>query len=665
MPLRLYQNELYIAGLLLCITNLLFTFLQRRTDKMQNKLYILMNIVLSLNAAAALLSSFVWDYKLQSDAAFAAEWFAQFSYFLIHIALGPMFAFYVLYASGMERKASKIEQFCWGVPFVLAELMLLTNPFTHWMYTFDENRDFQRGWGEYLVYACCIAYFVFGLLTLIFSWKSLTGKKRVAMGYFFFVTGAGVILQMFSYDLPVEVFAESLGLMGVMIAVEAEDDRIDSDTGFYNRRALIMDMSGYLMNRKRFAVICIKVTNAEIIQRATGSQNKDLLAQILSDYLRSIVKRYHIYTVTAETFVLTMMKQNEENVKPLAQEISTRFESPFSYGGTDIPLSAVVITADVPACLHTAEDVLAMADQPVPERIAHKVLCGDDLGYLIRRVAVGEAVSRGLKEHTFEVYYQPTYHIDGRLHGAEALIRLHDPVIGSVFPDEFVPIAEQIGMIDLLDNFVFAEVCRFWQSGIPEKYGMDCINVNLSVMQCMQPGFVDQINRIAESAGIDKRRINFEITESVAASDYNVLSAIIAGLKREGYQFSMDDYGTGYSNMESIFSLDFDVVKIDKSILWSAEKGGVGKIILESSVHMLQKMQRKILVEGVETQTQIDMLRELGVDYLQGYFFSQPVPVQDLVRLISGGKDTYSAVPEDTGTPDAETAEETERPEGT
>ena len=463
----------------------------------------------------------------------------------------------------------------------------------------------------------------------------------------------------------VELFAEALGMMGVMIAIEAEDDRIDSDTGFYNRRALITDISALLMNRKRFAVICIKVTNPEIIQRATGSQNQDLLAQILSDYLKSIVKRYYIYNVTSDSFLLRMIEKTEEDIKPLAQEISVRFEKPFSFNGTDIPLSAVVITADVPACLHSADDVLAMTDQPVPKRIKQKVLCGKDLDYLVRRVAVGEAVSRGLKEHNFEVYYQPTYHIDGRLHGAEALIRLHDPVLGSIFPDEFVPVAEQIGMIDLLDNFVFAEVCRFWQSGIPSKYSMDCINVNLSVMQCMQPGFVTTINQIAEAAGIDKSRINFEITESVAATDYNVLSGIVAGLKKEGYHFSMDDYGTGYSNMESIFSLDFDVVKIDKSILWSAEKGGIGKIVLESTVHMIQQMQRRILVEGVETQAQIDMLKPLGVDYLQGYFFSQPVPVGAFVRLISGGKEQYPALPEPADEPEtAEDTQENKEPEG-
>ena len=150
----------------------------------------------------------------------------------------------------------------------------------------------------------------------------------------------------------------------------------------------------------------------------------------------------------------------------------------------------------------------------------------------------------------------------------------------------------------------------------------------------MQPDFLQQINQIAEKFDIDKRCINFEITESIAASDYGLLSSIVNVLKSEGYQFSMDDYGTGYSNIESIFSLDFDVVKIDKSILWNAEKSELGRIVLENTVHMVRQMHRKILVEGVETSEQISLLDTLGVDYLQGYFFSRPIPKDDFVAYI-------------------------------
>jgi EAL domain-containing protein (putative c-di-GMP-specific phosphodiesterase class I) len=164
---------------------------------------------------------------------------------------------------------------------------------------------------------------------------------------------------------------------------------------------------------------------------------------------------------------------------------------------------------------------------------------------------------------------------------------------------------------------------------------MNCINVNLSVLQCMQDNFVEHIISIVESYDIPKSLINFEITESVSASDYRILSDVVGALKKNGFQFSMDDYGTGYSNMHSLFSLAFDIVKIDKSILWDSEESSLGEIILENCVHMIRQMGRKVLVEGVETKEHADKLKNLGVDYLQGFYFSRPIPKNEFLQLIS------------------------------
>ena len=164
---------------------------------------------------------------------------------------------------------------------------------------------------------------------------------------------------------------------------------------------------------------------------------------------------------------------------------------------------------------------------------------------------------------------------------------------------------------------------------------MSNVNVNLSVIHCMRPGFVEDTIAIVNKYGVRKKSINFEITESLAADDYEIFKNIISRLKKEGFMFSMDDYGTGYSNVNSIFSLDFDVIKIDKSILWAAEKNELGMTILENTIRMIQQMKLKIQVEGVETLEQIKLLERLKVDYLQGYYFSKPIPKNDLVKMIS------------------------------
>ncbi|MBQ4465011.1 MAG: EAL domain-containing protein [Oscillospiraceae bacterium] len=632
LEIELFKIQMYVVSAIVTFTCLLFTFVQQRTDKLQNKFFLLVNAILLTNIVTSITASFavMLDDQQTRD-------FMEYLYFIIHSMLCPFFSMYVILAVGRQRKIAVWSNFLTGLMFFLTEAIAILNPVTRWVYTIDADGVFHRGWGVYAIYVAALFYYVFAAVILFTSWRALTRKRQLAMVYFFLMVAAGVVLQLINSRIRSELFAESLGLLGVMIAIENEDDRIDIDTGFYNRKALQTDIHGHLVNKHAMTVVGVKILNPEIIQRATGSLNTDLLSEVVADFLKSVVPRYQIYNATQECFVLLLGDKQIPHTDEIVRKLSERFETSFEFRGTEIPLKAVILVSPVPGQLKTVEDVMAMADQPLPKSLEKKVLTDSDLDYLMRRVAVEEAVNRGLTENNFEVYYQPTYYLDGRLHGAEALIRLHDTVIGNVFPDEFIPVAEQMGMVDALDTFVFREVCLFLKSGIPSRYHMDCVNVNLSVLHCMQPDFIRKINHIAEEVGIDKNQINFEITESVAASDYGVLSDIVTNLKREGYHFSMDDYGTGYSNMESIFKLDFDVVKIDKSILWSAEKGEVGSIVLENTIRMVRQMHRLILVEGVETQSQIDLLNKLGVDYLQGYFFSRPIPKKEFVELISRG----------------------------
>lgn len=626
----------YFAAFLISFTCILYTFLQRRTDKPQNRLYITMLIIVTFNAISGMMLVVTEPFLATSMSARIVTGIADYTYFLFHAALCPAFFLYVSCVCGAAEKYGKRETLLYGSVFYVTEILVLLNPFFHWVYYYDgADHVFTRNWGENIIYIAAGLYFIFAMSRLLFSWKAVNTKRRFALIYFLIIVVAGVILQFIDMNIKGELFAEALSLMGVMLAVEAEDDLVDVNTGFYNRKALKMDANSYIVNKTRFEIICVKVTNADVIHKITGSANVDILAQVLSEYLKTIVPRYYIYQTNPETFVLTLMENNLEDGEQIANRISERFDKPWDCGMVDVMLNAVVMEVKVPEELTNTMDLFYMVDSVVPDGHTKKVLTGEDLDYILRRGEIENAIARGFDENGFEVYYQPTYHLDGlKLHGAEALIRLNDSIMGRLFPDEFIPVAEQVGMIDAIDEFVLKQVCDFLESGIPKKYGMECINVNLSVIQCLQPGFVDRICKIVDGYDIEKSWINFEITESVAASDYEILSGVVKDLKSHGFRFAMDDYGTGYSNMQSIFAIDFDVVKIDKSILWGAEETELGRIILGNSVRMIDQMHRQILVEGVETREQVEMLTELCVDYLQGYYFSKPIPKKEFIEFI-------------------------------
>jgi len=429
---------------------------------------------------------------------------------------------------------------------------------------------------------------------------------------------------------------ESIAFTGALLFIENEDDRKNVELNIYNSAAFSLDLTATLRNRIKVQTLILRGIHFDKSANTvvSGKLHRDDISLAVSDYLSTVMKRYFIYSIGHGRFAITLYNYTDSEAKNIAQTITSRFDQPWNISGNSIRLKSRILVISSPERAKTVEEIIYFAECPIPEHLQERIVIGKSLDCLIRRAAVEKAVTRGLEKGCFEVYYQPTYNINRTLHGAEALLRMHDSEMGMIYPDEFIPIAEQLGMIDELDEFVLREVCKFILTGIPQKNGMDCINVNLSVLECMKEGFAEYVSGIVESAGVRKKMINFEITESVAAKDYDHLAEVIEQLKNEGFQFSIDDYGTGYSNMTSLFSLGADIIKIDKSILWNAEKSELGMTLLRTSIEMVHEMQKKALMEGVETDAQIEILKELGCNYLQGFYFSKPLPKDDFIRLI-------------------------------
>ncbi len=628
----LHYSAFYICCVLLCLSCLCYTLIQGRVARRQNQLYILLLLNMMSCAACSVVVAF-FEGGFGSGTHLIADT-TRFMSIVFHASLTPMFGYYVLLVCGNAWQLSYRGLALYALPFIFTELIVLMNPLTGWVYYYDNTFQYCRNWGAYAIYAAAFFYMLAGLLNLFRYWRAVTSAKRNALVFFIALVAVGIFVQIAWRDIQIELFTDALAALGLMLSIEDEDDRIDMATGAYNRRALSFDLKNFITTEQVFQVIGVRITDTASVHRVMGSSASDAFLRSVADYLRTLLPPYCIYYANPSTYIILIRGDDENRAAELAAEILDRFGKKWKGGKVESLLHAAVTRGVSPKDFPTREDVLFMADSPIPVKEEKKVLSGRDLSYLLRRLEVERALHRGLEEHSFEVYYQPVYELPSlRMTSAEALLRLHDRVLGNVPPAEFIPAAEQAGIIEELGDFVLEEVCAFIAHGEPDKMGLNTIGVNLSVLQCMQPGFAARMKEIVSRFDVSPSKINFEITESVAANDYNALDTVIRDLKEGGFTFAMDDYGTGYSNMQSIFSLDFDLVKIDKGILWSAEKNSIGRAILDNSVRMIREMNRKILVEGVETEEQIRLLARLSVDYLQGFYFSKPVPRDEFVTL--------------------------------
>ncbi|MGN0818110.1 MAG: EAL domain-containing protein, partial [Candidatus Coproplasma sp.] len=315
------------------------------------------------------------------------------------------------------------------------------------------------------------------------------------------------------------------------------------------------------------------------------------------------------------------------------------FDEPFVIDGNSVRVSALACAIKYPEVtdkIADIDDVLKYYRIHASSEEGIIMATRDSIDKNRRMEKVDYAVQRALKNKSFKIYYQPILEAKtGKFNCCEALIRLIDPDLGFIPPDEFIPIAEQNGRIIEVGRFVIEEVCRFITERKPEQYGLEFIDVNLSIIQCLHPEIIKDIDDILEKYKVPRGMISLEITETASAKSYGVLQTRLGELRSNGYTISLDDFGTGFSSVEFLINFPFDVVKLDKSLIWAYMSTKKYEPILQHYMPMLHGLGAKIVAEGVETAEMVTALKALDCDYLQGFYYSRPVPEDEFIEFLS------------------------------
>ena len=251
-----------------------------------------------------------------------------------------------------------------------------------------------------------------------------------------------------------------------------------------------------------------------------------------------------------------------------------------------------------------------------------------------------QAVTSGIEE--FVVFYQPVVDVrTGECSSCEALVRWDSKALGFMGPGDFIPLAEYLGLITSIGDYVLEEACRqcrYWnEHGIPDFH----INVNLSVVQLLQKDVAETVARILKKTGVNPKNIVLEITESFAINDMDRVLDIIKGIKKLGPRIALDDFGTGYSSLNYIKQLPLDIIKVDKTFIDDIVDDEYAQAFIKLIVELSDTIDTDIIVEGVENEAQLNILKELGVDYIQGFYYGKPVPAYEFEKLNFRGEIDY------------------------
>ena len=251
---------------------------------------------------------------------------------------------------------------------------------------------------------------------------------------------------------------------------------------------------------------------------------------------------------------------------------------------------------------------------------------------------VHEHQEQAIKNEEFVVYYQPKYDPQTKtLRGAEALIRWNSPELGFIAPGKFIPIFEKNGFITEIDHYMISHVARDQKAWLDQ--GLKCVpvSVNVSRAHFIESDLAEQIKRMVDEAGAPRNMIEIELTESAFFDDKNALINTIQKLKEYGFMVSMDDFGAGYSSLNSLKDMPLDVLKLDADFFRGETEGGRGEIVVSEAIKLAKKLNMHTVAEGVEEKDQVEFLAKQGCDMIQGYFFSEPLPKEKYVESMRSG----------------------------
>ena len=415
-------------------------------------------------------------------------------------------------------------------------------------------------------------------------------------------------------------------------------------TGLYNRMRCEQDLGRYIAKAQAVncegALLYIDLDDFKHINDGLGHPYGDVLLKAISHSLQRIEGiEKSCYRMGGDEFIVIISEAVYPQMERILRDIDSIFSKPWFLKGEDYYCTMSMGITCFPSDGNSVDDLIRKADMALMTAKRRGKNCVEyyndkDQASTYRRLDMEKnmrtAAMNACKE--FEVYYQPIVAVqeDGTpCCGAEALVRWNSSVLGFVSPEDFIPLAEYLGLINPIGEFVLeqaAKRCKYWNDMGHPNYK---VNVNLSVVQLLQNDIIKKIKKVLDETRINPRNLTLEVTESLAINDMEHMKRILSEIKSLGVKVALDDFGTGYSSLNHIREMPIDVIKIDRCFIEHLGEDDFSDAFVKMVNELANTIGVKVCVEGVETKLQLDVACDMRVSMIQGYYFGKPMKIAE------------------------------------
>ena len=414
-------------------------------------------------------------------------------------------------------------------------------------------------------------------------------------------------------------------------------------TGIYNK-SHFFDETRVLLDRhpnEDFVFIRLDIEKFQLVNSFYGVAEGDGLLCYIASELKSFAggsKRVSYGRIDADVFGICMPYCGDEDIASFAQYVRTRFAQ-YNREFDIVPTVGVYVVEDRTLTLNDMYDKANLAAKHckgnyIRNYAFYTTEMSDEL---MNEQRIVNRMKYALENNEFMLYLQPKYNLQtNRVSGAEVLVRWKNGTQGMIPPNEFIPVFERNGFIVKLDYYVWEKTCQMIAKWIKEGRKISPISVNISRVSLYNPRLVETISGLVEKYQIPRHLLQLEVTESAYVGSKLSIHEMVESFQLEGFSILMDDFGSGYSSLNALKDISVDILKIDMKFLSDTDKQGRSRNILASVVRMAKWLDMPVVAEGVERREQVEFLRSIGCEYVQGYYFAKPMPMENYEELAVG-----------------------------
>ncbi len=558
------------------------------------------------------------------------------SYNLAYLSLNYVMAIFHLEPEGILRKSVMV------LPMIYVLIFFFSGFVGDFFFYFSDAGELEFNYPQGAsVNICVYLYFIFATYLYIKYLRSLSTEKVMSLIVYYLLMMIGIPVRILTKSSSTFEFSVSIALLLCVYTFQNPGEFTDQLSGAGTRNALNFEVSNNLLQKKVFTIFGIAIEKLDVI---TGGESLETVSTLLGQitaYLKQLCPEGALFYSDDGNYLMIFPEAEPDDpiIEKTAEQIRKRFKETWIMKGQEIKLFQSPYAIGFPDEVDSIDkfnEVRGVVKKALARHNKDVLRVADlNLKHVEHDKKIDSIVKRALEDGLLEVYYQPIYDPKKKkFNSCEALLRLRDPQLGFISPAVFMPVAERNGKVIAIDSFVLNSVCEMISKSEVKSLGLDYVEVNLSVVDCIQTNLARNVIRTLEKYNVEPGQINLEITETFEEGISSVMDENIKTMVEHGIAFSMDDFGTGYSNLSRIATLPVEIFKLDKSIIQSAFESETSYMVMLNLVKIIKSLGKEIVAEGVETEEQAKQIIRLGCDHIQGFYYARPMPKDKFIEFL-------------------------------